>query len=671
MRLTALALTFAAGLVAASAQEPKTNPFRGADKAEPAAKSDKPDPTKNAPKVLRAAEVGVGRMVADVGFTDLAGKAGKLSDLKSNKLTVVAFTNTTCPVAKKYAPSLARVEKDYAAKGVGFLFVNPTATDKVTENAFAGRYVHDADGKLTAAFGATSTTEVFVLDAARTVVYRGALDDQYGVGYSTDAPKNKYLVAALEDALVGKVPVTAATTAPGCELEPDAAKAPAVPLTFHARVERIVQANCVECHRTGGVAPFGLDTYDGVVSHKGAIKRVATDGTMPPWFAAPAEKGKHSAFANDRSLTPADKKDLLDWLVGDLKKGDPADAPLPRTFESGWLIGKPDVVFQIPNAIAVKAEGTMPYQNVRVDTDYAEDRWVQALEVQPTAREVVHHVLIFALPKGQRGPGSESAGFFAAYAPGHNTLVYPDGYAKKLPKGATLHFQIHYTPNGKATTDQTRLGVVFAKSAPRYEVHTTGIANIVFQIKPGEDNKQVASKASVTGGDVTILGLFPHAHLRGKAARFELTADGKTTTLLDVPHYDFNWQFQYRLAEPVTVSKGATVTYTAWYDNSDKNPANPDPKKVVRWGQQTYDEMHLGYVDYVSDASGKGRLGMTSRPADFKFPKGGIEIPDYAKGAFGRFDANNDGRLDEKEFEAMPDALKTLVLEYAWRTTGG
>ncbi len=668
MRLIALAFTFALG-TAALAQPPK-NPFRdgsGKGAGDPGTTA-KPtaDPVKNAPKVLRAAEAGVGKFVPDVAFADLAGKAGKLSDFKAAKLTVVAFTNTTCPICKKYAPSLSRLEKAYAAKGVSFLFVNPTAADKPADHGFAGRYVHDTDGKLTAAFGATSTTEVFVLDAARTVLYRGAIDDQYGLGYSLDSPRTKFLTVALEEALAGKVPTVGATTAPGCELDANPAKAPAVALTYHARIERIVQANCVECHRSGGVAPFTLDKYDDVVSHKATIKRVVTDGTMPPWFAH--TKGGHSPFANDRSLLEADKKDLLAWLAGDLKKGDPADAPLPRKYESGWLIGKPDAVFQIPRAVAVKAEGTMAYQNLAVPTNFDEDRWVQALEVQPTAREVVHHVLVFAAPKGGR---FNENGFFAVYVPGNNVLIYPDGYAKKLPKGATLRFQIHYTPNGKATTDQTKLGVVFAKEAPRYEIHTAGIANVSFKIPAGADNHPVTARIPVPT-DARILALFPHAHLRGKAAKYELkTPDGKTTTLLDVPNYDFNWQLQYRFAEPVAVPRGSSISYTAWYDNSSKNPANPDPKKDVKWGQQTFEEMHLGYVEYVIEGNAGGKIGATAlggRPDGFKFPKAGVAIPDHAKGVFRRHDQNDDGRLDEKEFEALPSALKNVVLDYIWRT---
>lgn len=560
-------------------------------------------PVRKAPRVLRPTEGGVGRLVPDVAFTDISGKAGKLSEFKGSKLLVVAFTDTGCPVGKKYAPTLAKLEAEYTAKGVAFLFVNPTAADTpadiknaIARHGFAGRYVHDTDGTVTAALGARTTTEVIVLDSARTIIYRGAIDDQYGVGYSLDAPKVNYLRVALDTILAGRQPVTAATTAPGCEL--DHKPAAPTPITYHARVERIVQANCVECHRKGGVAPFALETYEQVTARKAVLKRVVGDRTMPPWFAAPTPKGEHSPWANDRSLADEDRADLLTWLAGDLKKGDPSDAPLPRVYESGWLIGKPDATFQIPRPIAVKATGTMAYQNVRVETNFDTDRWVQALEVQPTAREVVHHVLVFALARGAR-PG-RGEGFFAVYVPGNNTLIYPDGYAKKLPKGATLLFQIHYTPNGTATTDQTRLGLVFAKEPPRHEVHVTGIFNKDFTIPAGADNHRLEAKIPFVPWNAKVLAFFPHAHLRGKAARYEMKAPGGSPTrLLDVPHYDFNWQLVYRFAEPVSVPRGSLLTYTAWYDNSTGNPANPDPTKAVKWGQQTFEEMHLGYLEYV------------------------------------------------------------------------
>ncbi|MFM8274293.1 MAG: redoxin family protein [Gemmata sp.] len=674
MRLTALTLTFAFAL-AALAQEPvRPNPFRDpatkspadAAKTEPAPAKADPNP-KEAPRPRPPGAAGIGRFVPDVAFTDLDGKAGTLSDFKTSKLLVVVLTNTTCPLCRKYTPTLQRLEKEYAAKGVSFLFVNPTRSDKPDAKTFTGRYAHDTEGTLTAALGAGSTAEVFVLDAARTVQYRGAVDDQYGLGYAIEKPRANYLATALDDLLAGKQPVTQATTAPGCELTPDKAKAPAVALTYHARIERIIQTNCVECHRAGGVAPFVLDTYESVVENRAMIRKTVDKGAMPPWFAAPPKKGEHSPFANDRTVPESDKNDLFTWLAGDMKKGDRADAPLPRAYESGWLIGKPDAVFQLPKPVAVKAEGTMPYQTVSVETDYDSDRWVQALEVQPSAREVVHHVLVFALPKGQR-VGAEAQGFFAAYVPGNSSLTYPEGYAKKLPKGSNLVFRLHYTPNGKATADRTKLGLIFTDKAPRYEVRVSGIANPAFSIPPGADNHRVDASIPLVPFEARVLALFPHAHLRGKAARYELkTPDGRTTTLLEVPNYDFNWQLQYRFADPVPVPRGSALYYTAWYDNSDKNPANPDPKKTVRWGPQTTDEMHLGYVEFVIDA--RAPAGSTGLPkGEVKIPKGGIEIPEPLKERFKRFDTNGDGKLDAKEIDALPPAIKNVVLEYIKRT---
>jgi thiol-disulfide isomerase/thioredoxin len=686
MRLLSLLLT-AVFALAVVADEPKRNPFRdgsGKGMVEPdeptaprveAAPAAKADPVKQSPRIIRPSEAGIGRMVPDAAFTDIAGKPGKLSDYRTSQLTVAAFANGTCPLCKKYAPTLARLEKEYAPKGVAFLFINPTATDRPDASTFSGRYIHDRDGSVTAAFGAAATTEVFVLDAARTILYRGAIDDQYGLGYSRDEPRMRYLAAALDAALAGKTPATAATEAPGCALE--AGKTAAVAATYHARIERIIQANCVECHRAGGVAPFALETYEQVVDHRGMIRKVVDRGTMPPWFAAPPAKGEHTPFANDRSLTYSDRKDLLAWLAGDLKKGDPADAPLPRKYESGWLIGKPDAVFQIPKPIAVKAEGTMPYQNVSVETNLDEDRWVQAMEVQPTAREVVHHVLVHVIPKGaapKRNTGigavrageegrDEAQGFFAIYVPGNSVLMYPEGYAKKLPKGSKLRFQIHYTPNGKATSDQTKFAVVFAKEKPLHEVKVAGIVNTRFFIPPGDANYKVDARIPVPF-DARILAFAPHMHLRGKAARYELkTPDGKTATLLDVPHYDFNWQLLYRYATPVAAPRGSSLIYTAWFDNSAGNPANPDPRKWVSWGPQTYDEMHLGYVEYVVDTPVVA--GDTSA---VKIPPGGVPIPEQFKAVFDRYDLNGDGKLDSKEIDALPPELARQVRDYIRRT---
>lgn len=634
-------------------------------------------PTTARPSDARSA--GIGRRVPPITLPNLAGKATLLPEAAA---TVVALTSTTCPLCKKYGPSLARIEDDYAAKGVRFVFVNPSDSEPKADMAkmakslgLNGPYLLDPKGEFRSAVGAKTTTEVFVLDRSRTLVYRGAVDDQYGIGASLDAPRNPYLREALDATLRGEAPALPATDAPGCLLPEVKSAATKVADTYHNRISRIMAQHCVECHRDGGVAPFRLDNYADVKSRAKMIDYVIEKGIMPPWFAKP-ESGP-SPWKNDRSLVAADRDALKAWLAGPMPEGDPKDAPQPKTFDPQWKIGKPDAVVTIPKPFAVKAEGIMPYQNVIVPTGLTEDKWVSRLEVQPTARQVVHHVLIFVVPPSAQGaefdPLEEVSGFFAAYVPGNNTLIYPDGFAKKLPAGSSLRFQIHYTPNGEATQDQTRLGLVFAKAKPEHEVHTAGITNFGLVIPPGAENHRAAASMSVPM-DIKVMSLMPHMHVRGKACRYDLIrSDGSRSTMLDVPRYDFNWQLAYDYREPVTVEKGSKIEFAAWYDNSPNNPNNPDPKKTVRWGLQTYDEMHLGYLEYYVPGLAPG-TPVNLRGVSFGDRRPAIDVD----AAFKRYDKNGDGKVTADEM-GMPALFRRLdldgdgvvTLEEAKRALGG
>ncbi len=631
------------------------------------------------PQRVTPGDHGVGRMVPDLKLTDIDGRSFKLSDLKDARAVVIAFTNTSCPICKKYAPTLAMLEQQLGDMQVSFVFVNPTASDKLDDiraaiktHSFAGHYVRDNDGAAATALGATHTTDVVVLDAKRTVVYRGAVDDQYGFGYSKETPRAEYLIEAIEATLEGERPSVQATSAPGCPLDfadrrlgtparpsegdglrDETGKSAHPTVTYHNRVSRIVQDHCLACHRDGGVGPFALSTYDEVSGQSGSLRRVIEKGIMPPWFATPPAKGQVSPFANDCSLAESEKTDLLAWLNGGKPVGDPQDAPLPRSFASGWQIGKPDHIVQLPSPISVKATGTMPYQNVIVESGLTETKYVKALEVKPTAREVVHHVLVFVLPPAKRGDEStaktegegaedEATGFFAAYAPGYDALAFNDGFGKVLPAGSRLKFQIHYTPNGTATKDQSMIGMIFADERPEHLVSVQGISQPRFAIPPGADNYEVVANQPVPN-DATILAFFPHMHLRGKAFKYEaILPGGETRVLLDIPRYDFNWQLGYRLAEPLTLPAGSTIRATAWYDNSDKNPANPDSKRTVRWGPQTYDEMMIGYIEYHMGSSQLQRSG----------PLLGLASGLDFEALFKRLDKNNDGLLKDDELPA-------------------
>ncbi len=577
--------------------------------AEPAAA----ESWKEQPQVLKAGEHGVGRIAPDVTLRDLAGGEVKLSAYRGRTLVVACFS-VNCPLSKKFAPELARLEKELNAAGAALLLVNPVVEQKAAElKAFAAEHgwnapiLPDSTGAFAAALGARTTTEVFLFDAAQTLVYRGAINDQYGLGYSKDAPTRNYLRDALAAVQRGTTPVIAATTAPGCALDlPTAKTTLANAPTYHREISRIVQANCVECHRAGGIAPFALESRDDLIEHSGMIKKQIDRGAMPPWFAAPEQSGTHAVFANDRSLPESDKAALLAWLNSDRPVGNPADAPRSLVFPDGWTIGQPDAVFQLPQPVAIKAEGTMAYQHRVVETSFAEDRWVRGYEILPTAREVVHHVIVKVHPKGtavvDREEGAE--GFFAAYVPGNSHRMLPDSFAKKLPAGAKISFQIHYTPNGQATEDQLKIGLLFAKEPPQYEVHVAAVAQPRIKIPAGAAN-HVEVKEQAVPFNMNVTAFMAHMHVRGKAFKYELVgADGKTETLLDIPRYDFNWQLQYDYAQPKFLPRGSTLRITAIFDNSAGNPANPDPNKTVRWGPQTTDEMMIGYIEHYTTLDG-------------------------------------------------------------------
>jgi hypothetical protein len=592
--------------------QPKPSAPAPTDSAPP--KFVRDDAVRQGPARLKPGDCGIGTMIANVRVVDMnampPSPSQSLSEIANKKTLIVALVSSSCPVSKRYLPTLARIEKEYAPRGVGFLLLAPTATDATAElrelfsaNGIRAVCTRDEKGELRKALDARSTTEVFVIDSARTLIYRGAIDDQYGLGYSREAPQSEYLRAALDASLAARLPEIAATEAPGCVLErgPATVEADSAP-TYHRTIARLLQRNCIECHRQGGVAPFPLETFAQVDAKAGMVRRMVQRDLMPPWFAAAPAPDSHSEWANDRSLSAREKKELLAWLDAGRPLGDPADAPQPRQWPGEWQIGTPDAIIRLPQPLEVKATGVMPYQYVSVETGFANDQWVRGFEVQPSAREVVHHVLVFVQQKGETRPRlSESDGFFAAYVPGNNAVIYPAGFAKPVPANSRLLFQIHYTPNGTATRDQTRIGLLFASSVPRHVIHVAGIADHRLAIPPGADNHLESATIPVPR-PVKVLGYMPHMHVRGKAFRYEaILPSGDVRTLLEVPRYDFNWQLAYRYAEPVSLPAGSRVRAIGWFDNSANNPANPDPSKLVRWGPQTTDEMMLGYVEYYFD----------------------------------------------------------------------
>jgi peroxiredoxin len=615
---------------------------------------------------LSAAEKSpLGRKINSFSLQDFRGKEHSLKDHKDAKLVVVAFIGTECPLAKLYGPKLGKLAKEYESKGVVFLGVDSNSQDAITAIAAYARIheiafpvLKDLGNKVADQFGAQRTPTVFVLDSERTIRYVGRIDDQYGIGFQRDKPASKDLVNAIDELLAGKPVSKAETEVQGCFIG-RSRDAKASTVTYSKQIAAILNNRCVECHRKGEIAPFELNSYTQAAGFAETILEVVEEGRMPPWHADP----KHGKFVNDRRLSDAERKLIKDWVDAGAPEGDRKDLPKPPSFpETGWqLPRKPDAVVEMRSTpFDVPAEGAVKYQYFIAESGFKEDKWVSGLEVLPGNRAVVHHILVFAVSRDEASVGNGVQGFLAAYVPGLRAIPYPEGMAKRIPAGSRLIFQIHYTPNGSKQKDLSKVGLMFADPAKvKYEVRTTSAANRRgLQIPAGADNYKVEATRIMTT-ESQLLTFMPHMHVRGKSFFYEaIYPDGKKETLLDVPGYDFNWQTAYRLSEPKKLPVGTRIHAIAAYDNSEKNRNNPDPTKMVSWGDQTWNEMMIGYFDVAVEKSKVAKLD------EVKIPKNGVVIPEQFKAIFKIYDKNGDGKLDEKEIDALPPRLKQRVLDY-------
>ncbi|NQW46322.1 MAG: redoxin domain-containing protein [Planctomycetes bacterium] len=580
---------------------------------------------------FRFVDVQTGRETHLYGLAVRNGSPSLALGLKPARAVVFVFVAPGCPLGDKYLPRLAELAKQYDTQGVWFFGMASGAGDTreslktwADERVPGFPILHDAGNVQADAMLVERSNEVIVIDAKAHIRYRGAIDDQYGYDDNRPAPRHTYLKDAL-DAVLASPPATVAvkgTLAAGCLLtrlkpsEPKLSSPGRVrpvtaavtahldetePLpdvgnvTYAGDVAAILESHCQSCHRPGQVGGFSLLTFNDARSHVAMMAEVVANRRMPPWHADP----RHGAFANDRRLTPHERATLLAWAAQAAPAGDLAQAPPQKDWPEGWTIGKPDIVFEIPEVRTVPAQGTLPYYNVTVPTNLKEDIWVQAAEARPGNPGVVHHIIVFIespAGRGNRRLGGDKA-HLCGYAPGDMPSTFPSGTAKRIPAGSTLKFQLHYTPNGMVTTDRSKLGLILATQPPDREAVTIGIANSSLVIPPGVADHAVRSRHRFLH-ETRLLSFMPHMHLRGKSFCYTLERPGaEPEVLLDVPGYDFGWQSSYRLAEPRILPPGSEIVCDAVFDNSDENPANPDPSIAVRWGEQTWEEMMIGYVD--------------------------------------------------------------------------
>jgi hypothetical protein len=444
--------------------------------------------------------------------------------------------------------------------------------------------------------GVTRTAEAIAISTKDwTILYRGAIDDQLTEGAKKPEATTKYIETALTEFLADKPVTLAKAPVKGCLIRfENAAKDAAQPVSYANVIAPMLQRKCVGCHSSGNIGPFAMSSYKKVKGWSEMIREVVLAKRMPPWHADP----HYGKFANDRSLTADEMGALLRWIEQDCPRGDGEDPlALAQPAARRWALGEPDLIVPLPRPQSIPATGVLQYRYVDSPFEMPHDGWLRAAVMRPDNRKVVHHVIVrVKYPDGAKGKPDEEV-FLTSWAPGNMSPENPPGTGKFLPKGARFNFELHYSTIGKAETDNSELGLYLAEETPKVVFETRTAENRDFNIPPGEADSRTHALYSFRR-DTIIYDLIPHMHLRGPWFKYEaLYPDGKKETLLSVPNYDFNWQTEYRFAQPKRVPAGTWLLCTGGFDNSAKNPNNPDPTKRVKHGLQSFEEMFMGFMN--------------------------------------------------------------------------
>ena len=602
----------------------------------------------------------IGSRIADFKLSDFNGRERSLSDFAERRVAVVAFLGTECPLAKLYGRRLQQLSEEYADRGVVFLGVNSNRQDSPRELAAYVRQhqilfpmLKDPGNQIADQMNAVRTPEVFVLDEKRIVRYWGRIDNQYGVGYVREEPTEYDLQRAIDELLAGKTVSKPVAQSVGCRIgrvrEPDESSE----ITYSNQIARIFQKHCVECHREGEIGPFELTNYDEVVGWSETIVEVIRGQRMPPWHA----NSEHGSFKNERFMTIEEKQLVYDWVDAGSPQGD--KTPVLESIDdvTGWrLSASPDVVIPMrERPYTVAAQGTIEYQYFVVDPGFEKDTWVRAAEIIPGNRTVVHHAIVFF--REPEGAEQQGLGWLTAYVPGQSTWELASHQARFIPAGSKLIFQMHYTPTGTPQQDVTKLGLIFADPAEvREEFITLAAINYEFEIPPhAKDFPVQASQQDFPPGS-KLYAIAPHMNVRGQSFRvemFDTSQPDNHRVLLDVPNYDFNWQHAYALREPIPLGSQIRLECTALFDNSEHNLVNPDPSLTVRWGDQTWQEMMIGFLDVGVPVDSSHRDAHRQRRGSLTAAQK-ARAEEVAEDLIDRFDRDGDGVIQRKE---TPDAF--------------
>lgn len=614
-----------------------------------------------------------------VGLDSIALKSvdGQVIGLRDAKLKIYCVLGTECPVSRFYAGRLNELSKQYAVQGVHFVGIHSNLHDSegdvqkfVTELGVSFPQVHDAKQTVARHLTATRVPEVFVIDGSGNVRYSGRIDDQYSPGVKRSASNTDHLKIAIDTVLAGKEPTEPRVEPVGCLItfEKQAATLPSTDITYCKTIAPLFNEHCVECHRAGEIGTFDITDYDEVRGWSEMIVEVVEQKRMPPWHADP----NFGSFKNSRHLPNSAVAMLKEWVKAGSPYGNKADLPPQPKFVAGWRLDKePELILAMRDKpYTIPASGTVDYQYFVVDPKITEDRWVASAQIVPGNASVVHHAIVFVRPPD--GVDFSGIGWLTAYVPGQRATIFPPGFARKIPAGSKLVFQMHYTPNGKEQTDNSQIGMTFIDARQvTHEVFTMVGIDQEFEIPPGDANHIVKSSIDRLPSDGLLLAVSPHMHLRGKS--FEMvavvgrnSASEDRSTLMRVPQYDFNWQHTYEFSEPLRFSDLKSLELTTTFDNSKGNPFNPAPEEYVVWGEQTWEEMSVAFLEVAKPLrQDQSESPLPTRATAVQSANIELNEPtekqiEYADSFLAKFDSNGDGSVSVNE-------VPRIVRDYAFR----
>ncbi len=548
---------------------------------------------------------------------------------KKNQVLVVVTFSTQCPLVRRLVPNLNELQKQYDTEGVQFIALFTNGNDelpKIAEYALDTELIFpvfkdDEANPWHEALGLTTTPQVIVLDTREgfdpvKVVYRGQVNGMW-FGGGSSAGKQNYLADALASFVKGEKPVLGETAASGCAIAKktvrDLSKYAGV--TYHKEISRLLEENCVSCHRAGeaGAELFSaFDSYETVAAMSEVMLSRIEQRIMPPWHGITDEANGLGGFQHDARLSDEQINTFRAWVAAECPVGDPADAPAAREWPSAdaWAIGTPDFVYEMEEPYVVPRFRLDEYQFYRIKANYPEDRYIQAIELKPGNKAIVHHIGAIVGPHsdkqleatkamfelyGLTGDKVKKIGDYIAGDP-FNARTYPEGYALKLPAGHDIFFEMHYTPTGKEEiADISRMSIKWATQKPQHVLETKVFNRKDIRLRPHDMHYEKANYYQFPT-DVLIYALAPHMHYRGKdfalyKATNPGTAEEKRELIIKVPAYDFNWQRTFEFVNPIRLQAGDALYSVTHFDNSHYNPNNPDPEKLVRFGLKSEQEM--------------------------------------------------------------------------------